>query len=234
MSLPALRILLVEDDPLYARLLPDLLRSLGSQVWQAGSLGEALCLAETHELDACLLDLGLPDSFGLPTFLAFQAARPELPVVICSGMDDERLAVEAVQQGAQDYLVKGPALLQGSAAGRLLARALRFAVQRSQAAQALRQERDQARQYVGLPAQGDLARGAPHARDGFTRLTPRERQVFKLIADGYTNNAIAHALGISAKTVEKHRARLMRKLDLQDMAGLVREAIRRGVVLLDP
>ena len=64
-------------------------------------------------------------------------------------------------------------------------------------------------------------------------LTPREREVLQLVAEGHTNNAIADLLSISAKTVEKHRANLMSKLEVNDLASLIREGIKLGLILLD-
>jgi DNA-binding NarL/FixJ family response regulator len=64
-------------------------------------------------------------------------------------------------------------------------------------------------------------------------LTPREREVLQLVAEGHTNNAIANTLSISVKTVEKHRANVMSKLEVNDLASLIREAIRQGLILLD-
>jgi DNA-binding NarL/FixJ family response regulator len=72
-----------------------------------------------------------------------------------------------------------------------------------------------------------------HDLDPFDSLTPREKDIFKLVAEGMTNNAIAYELGISAKTVEKHRASLMEKMKIDDLAGLVREAIRHGLVFIE-
>ena len=67
----------------------------------------------------------------------------------------------------------------------------------------------------------------------FERLTSREREVLQLIAEGHTNSAIAQVVTISVKTVEKHRANLMSKLDVHDMAGLMRAAIKHGLIFLD-
>ena len=69
---------------------------------------------------------------------------------------------------------------------------------------------------------------------GADRLTPREREVLQLIAEGYTNGSVASTLQISVKTVEKHRASLMDKLDAHSLAELICEAIRHGLLLLDP
>jgi len=67
----------------------------------------------------------------------------------------------------------------------------------------------------------------------FDRLSPRERQVLQLLAEGYTNAAIAQHLELSVKTIEKHRANLMLKLNVQDMAGLIRKAMKYDLVFFD-
>jgi diguanylate cyclase (GGDEF)-like protein len=88
------------------------------------TLGEGLALLSRERFDAVLLDLSLPDAFGLPTVRQVHATSPTIPVVVLSGVSDQSLALQAVQQGAQDYLVKG----QGHP--ELLARAVRYAIER--------------------------------------------------------------------------------------------------------
>jgi DNA-binding NarL/FixJ family response regulator len=89
-----------------------------------------------------LLDLGLPDSQGLNTFIKFKAHFPDIPVIIFTGIDDEQLAARAVQEGAQDYLIKGAYLSQGDAGKNLLVRSIHYAIERHQIQAALQQEHD--------------------------------------------------------------------------------------------
>ena len=120
-------LLLVEDNPGAVRPAAELLedaRPGGFTVDRATSLESALEAASKNGYEVVLLDLSLPDSFGLDTLREFQAAHPELPVVVFSGHEDESTGIEAVNEGAQDFLVKG----QGD--GHLLARALRYAIER--------------------------------------------------------------------------------------------------------
>jgi PAS domain S-box-containing protein len=137
-----LQVLLVEDIPMYVSLLTHILTSNDIDLGTAGLLSEGLSLARKRTFDAVLLDLGLPDSQGFKTFSTFHAEFPEIPIVILSGMDDEKLAAMAVQQGAQDYLVKGPYLTEGEAGKDLLLRSIWYAIERQQVKAALRQERD--------------------------------------------------------------------------------------------
>ena len=124
----SLRVLIIEDNLGDVRLLWDELvapRGTGrlERVW-AKSLGEALDLLQAGSFDAVVLDLGLPDSSGLDTLNMVQTQAPGVPVVVVTGLDDEALALQALQAGAQDYLVKG------SASGKMVGRAVRYAVER--------------------------------------------------------------------------------------------------------
>ena len=122
-----IRVLLIEDNDVDAQLTQDLLSEWSTeefQVARATTLAEGLSLLSRERFDAMLLDLSLPDAFGLPTVREVHASSPTIPVVVLSGVSDQSLALQAVRQGAQDYLVKG----QGHP--ELLARAIRYAIER--------------------------------------------------------------------------------------------------------
>ena len=122
-----IKALLVEDNDVDAQLTQDLLSEWSIEefrITRVKTLGEGLTLLSRERFDAVLLDLSLPDAFGLPTVRQVHATSPTIPVVVLSGVSDQRLALQAVQQGAQDYLVKG----QGHP--ELLARAVRYAIER--------------------------------------------------------------------------------------------------------
>jgi two-component system cell cycle response regulator len=134
---PTACVLLIEDDPAYARLIEMLLveESEGRYaVERAGRLDEGLELLKDGHVDAVLLDLTLPDSKGLDTFVRANDAAPEVPIVVLTGFDDEQLALDAVKRGAQDYLVKGHAENDS------LARSLRYAMERHRMQAELRQQ----------------------------------------------------------------------------------------------
>ena len=136
---PRVRVLLVEDSLADARLTELSLTDGGVCQFEthvARTLAEALKTLDDGQVDVVLLDLGLPDSFGLETFQRLHAAAPELPVIVLSGQTDEELAVRAVQEGAQDYLTKG------RADSDMLARAIRYAVERQRIELALERERE--------------------------------------------------------------------------------------------
>lgn len=122
-----IKVLLVEDNDVDAQLTQDLLSEWSNEEFQVSrvkTLGEGLTYLSRDRFDAVLLDLSLPDAFGLPTVRQIHDTSPTIPVVVLSGVSDQSLALQAVQQGAQDYLVKG----QGHP--ELLARAVRYAIER--------------------------------------------------------------------------------------------------------
>ena len=139
-----IRVLLVEDNAGDARLIVEMLRDASRPfaVDRVDSLERALHHLSQDSPDVLILDLGLPDSSGLETFERTRLSSTDKPIVIISGLDDERLAAEAVRAGAQDYLVKG------RIDGELLARVLRYGIERQNAEQARRQERDRAQRYL--------------------------------------------------------------------------------------
>ena len=107
----ATRILLVEDNPGDARLIREMLAEAEGASFEidwAPQLAAGLEKLGRGEIDLVLLDLGLPDSRGLDTFVKAYAQAPQIPFVVLTGLDDQTLALSAVREGAQDYLVKGP------------------------------------------------------------------------------------------------------------------------------
>jgi diguanylate cyclase (GGDEF)-like protein len=128
-------VLLVEDNPGDARLLRELLADAtpaSFDIVHASCLKTALQLVQTSSPDVVLLDLSLPDAQGLETFERIFEQAPELPIVVLTGLEDDELALRAVQKGAQDYLVKGQVSTP------LLVRAVRYAVERQRMQAALR------------------------------------------------------------------------------------------------
>jgi diguanylate cyclase (GGDEF)-like protein len=122
-----IKVLLIEDNDVDAQLTQDLLSEWSTeefQVARTATLAEGLSLLSRERFDAMLLDLSLPDAFGLPTVREVHASSPTIPVVVLSGVSDQNLALQAVRQGAQDYLVKGQSHPE------LLARAIRYAIER--------------------------------------------------------------------------------------------------------
>src|SRR5688572_2513230 len=124
-----MHVMLVEDSPTYARLVEEMLREAAvpqlTVDWQS-SLEAALPRVTEENLDVVLLDLGLPDSKGLDTLVRAREGAPHVPIVVLTGMDDQEQAAQALQLGAQDYLIKG------GFKSDTLSRAIHYAIERYQ------------------------------------------------------------------------------------------------------
>ena len=181
-------------------------------VGEASSGLEAVELAQALQPDAMLLDLSMPGGNGLDAIARIRSLAPRCRILVLSMHVAPEFVRPALRAGAHGSLVKGSGL------GDLL-RAVRTVAQGGQ--------------YLG----GDVAAivaedviAADEREDDLDRLTPREREVLQLVAEGQTNRLIALRLGLSPKTVDSHRTNLMRKLGLHDAQGLTRFAVRRGLV----
>jgi PAS domain S-box-containing protein/putative nucleotidyltransferase with HDIG domain len=142
MTKPSIQILMVEDSETDALLLEETLSQDGLNSFEftlSERLKTGLELLHQQKFDLILLDLGLPDSQGLESFEKVHNEFPDIPVVVLSGLTDEKLALEAVQAGAQDYLVKGPTSWE------IAPRAIRYAIERQQSQAALRESEEQYR-----------------------------------------------------------------------------------------
>jgi signal transduction histidine kinase len=127
LATPPIRVLAVEDDPLYADLVRHLLRrdrSTEYELRSARTVGEALAVLNTEVIDVVLADLHLPDSAGMETVTRLLERTTDLPLVVLTGVDDDKVGTEAVRRGAQDYLVKQ------EVRGGILGRVLRYAIER--------------------------------------------------------------------------------------------------------
>jgi len=142
---PTIRVLLVEDNPGDARLIQELLLEAKAGRFEtavATQLSEAMERLATDNFQLILLDLSLPDSRGIDTFHKMAAHAPQIPLIVLSGLDDEALALQTVEEGAQDYLVKG------QVDPRILERAIRYAMKRVEAERALGEERNLLRSVI--------------------------------------------------------------------------------------
>ena len=155
------RVLLVEDNPGDARLIREFIREVDGQLFEvegAERLVVALERLAQGGVDLVLLDLSLPDSHGIETFRKLHAAAPNIPAIVLSGLNDESIALQAVHDGAQDYLMKG----QGE--GRLLVRAMRYALERARTATQLAAYAEELRsRNAQLEADLQMARGIQRA-----------------------------------------------------------------------
>jgi DNA-binding NtrC family response regulator len=122
-----IRVLLIEDDPDHAYLFREILRDAQDvfiDIRHSDRLSSALESLSAGQFDIVVSDLGLPDSQGIETFLRIHTQYPDVPIIVLTGLNDEDLALKAVQSGAQDYLVKG------RVEGDLLIRSMRYSIER--------------------------------------------------------------------------------------------------------
>lgn len=181
-------------------------------VAEASDGAEAVALALRERPELCILDVGMPRLTGLQATREIKAQAPDVSVLILSMHRDERYLFEALKAGASGYVLKAEA-------DQDLVEAVR-AVDRGEAFLTNAAERSLIRDWMSSP-DADGPREA---------LTPREQEVVKLIAEAHTNAQIAEVLHLAEKTVESHRANVLRKLGMRDRVELVRYAIRRGLV----
>ena len=172
---------------------------------------QAVELALRERPDICILDVAMPRMTGLQATVEIRAHAPGIAVLVLSMHDDERYLFEALQAGAAGYVLKREA-------DQALVEAVR-AVARGEPFMTNAAERSLIREWMADDSSGPQE-----------PLTVREREVLKLIAEAHTNREIGEALHLAEKTVESHRANLLRKLGMRDRVELVRYAIRRGLI----
>jgi len=172
---------------------------------------EAVELALRERPDICVLDVAMPRMTGLQATHEIRAHAPDIAVLLLSMHDDERYLFEALQAGAAGYVLKREA-------DHALLTAV-HAVMRGEPFMTNAAERSLVREWMADDSTGPVE-----------PLTQREREVLKLIAEAHTNRSIGELLHLAEKTVESHRANLLRKLGMRDRVELVRYAIRRGLI----
>lgn len=207
-SLSPLRVLVVDDHPIVREGVRRILEAAPDMqvIGEANDGASALALAARLAPDAAVVDVGLPDMSGLELVRLLKAQCASLTVVMLSMYDDAEYARESRVAGASAYVVK-------DSAATMLATQLRLAVGGMR----------------GTAVRTEVPVG-PTPWDRIAQLTPRECDVLRGVASGQTNKAIAAALGISPRTVETHRERLMRKLGVGTVAGLTALAIETGML----
>lgn len=207
-----IKVLLVDDHMLMRQGLNSLLaREADIEVIGEAENGrQGLDLAKTLKPDVVVLDVAMPELNGMDTCGLMLKRQPELRVVALSMHSDARYVRRMVDAGASGYVLKNSAFKELAGAVRTVAKG---------------------RRYFG---QG-LSYESPKktTRGLVTELTIREREVLQLIGEGVRTVEIGDHLGISAKTVETHRRRIMDKLGIDSLAGLIKYAIREGIVSLD-
>lgn len=209
------RILLVDDHELVRRGIRTLLDSQPDfEVCAEAADGRiAVQLVESLKPDVVVMDLAMPELNGIEATRQIRRGTHHPKVLALSLHESEHFASEVIQAGAQGYVFKSDAAQEVVAAVKALRDGKTYLTRRlAQFEDRLKQKRTRRRTV---------------RRGGMTR---RELEVLQLLAEGHTNRSTGEKLGISTKTVETHRARLMRKLGLKSLAELVRYAVREQIV----
>lgn len=220
----ALRILLADDHELVRSGMRLLLQQIdpSMEIVEATNGREAVDLARRIEPELCLMDISMPGLNGIDAIPLLQRVSPATRLLVVSMHTDRQYVREALRAGAQGYLLKDSAVGE-------LADALR----------ALREGRPFLSRLVADALLTDYVRKSPtdaetpRGVNESPALTPRQREVLQRIAEGRSTREIAEGLHLSIKTVETHRADIMRRLNIFDVAGLTRYALKHGMVTLD-
>lgn len=206
-----IQVLLADDHQIVRQSLKVLLEKEGLKIVGEASNGqEAVRIAESVHPDVAVLDVSMAVLNGIDAAKEIQKVSPQTKTIFLTVHDEDPYLLDALRVGAKGYVVK-------THAAENLVQAIREASR------------------GGVYLSPEVSRAVVQAYQNKTELSseplsPRERQVLQLIAEGKTTKEVAGVLNISVKTAETHRTRLMEKLDIHETAGLVRYAIRRGLV----
>ncbi len=229
MDAKPITVLLIEDNPGDARLIHAVLAERGGPVElvSASRLAEGLERLDQGGLDLVLVDLSLPDSAGLDTLARVQERAAAVPVVVLTGTDDEALGLEAVQKGAQDYLVKG------QAPPALLNRAIRYAIERKQAQEKIRTlaadlERRVEERTRELGAAYDELKSLDRLKTAFIDIITHELTTPLTVAGGMLTLAQRQVPGEGAKLARTIAAAARAVRRLQELLGRVLEVANAG------
>jgi DNA-binding NarL/FixJ family response regulator len=212
------RVLLADDHTLVRAGIRALLQSIEGVevVAESGDGREALELIARHRPDVALLDIAMPGMNGLEIAKRITRESPRTRVVILSMHADPSYVQQALRAGAAGYLLKGAAVSE-----------LPLALRSVMLGETYLTPKVSKHVVDGFLREGEGEPGPLHG------LTKRQCEILQLIAEGHPTKEIATILDVSIKTVETHRARLMDRLDIHDVPGLVRFAIRAGLVSSD-
>lgn len=207
----AVTLLLADDHPLVRQGIRSLLQREGFEIVGEASDGmEAIRLAEEHQPDVMVTDLSMPTMNGISAIAQIRRISPRTKIIVLTMYTDEHHVLEALRAGVKGCVSKTQA-----------SEHLLLAVR----------EVCTGGVYLSPSVSGAVVQAYLAKTDTpYDPLTDRERQVLQLVAEGNTTKEIAVIIGVSPKTAETHRVKVMEKLDIHSTAGLVRYAIRRGLV----
>jgi DNA-binding NarL/FixJ family response regulator len=183
-------------------------------VGEAGDGRETVRLVSRHHPDVLITDTSMPGLSGLEVLSSIRESSPLTRAVVWAPQLQEDHLIAALRQGALAYILK-------TTSADILIRAVRSALRGNHYLDGAATQR---------PLEFYLKRAQTELRDPVAELTPREREVLHLVANGSSSAEIARHLHISPRTVEQHRARMMRKLHLRNQIELTRFALRRGIL----
>ncbi|PYU19272.1 MAG: DNA-binding response regulator [Acidobacteria bacterium] len=206
-----IRVVLGDDHTVVRQGIKSLLERQGIQVvGEAGDGQELIRLAGQHSPDVAVIDIGMPLLNGLDAARELKRSAPKTKAILLTRHDEDEYLIEALRAGAKGYVLKNQAANDLVHAIQLVFRG----------------------QVYLSPGMSSVVVNAYLSKAALPAdpITLREREVLQLIAEGKSTKDIASLLGISVKTADSHRSRLMRKLDIHEVASLVRYAVRKGLV----
>lgn len=211
------RVLLVDDHALVRAGIRALIDTLDGVevVAEAGNGREALQQVEAFAPDLVLLDLTMPEMNGFEVLEQIVRRSPQVRVIILTMHEAREYTIRALRLGAAGFIPKSAA-----------ANELKQGIESVMHGETYTSKETPHEIQPPIP-------GESHLQGLLKKLTPRQREILVLIAEGQTTKQIAANLNISVKTVESHRAQLMERLDIRDVAGLVRFAIKTGLVSMN-
>jgi DNA-binding NarL/FixJ family response regulator len=215
----ALRVLLCDDHTLVrAGIRALVLETPGAAIVAEADNGrEAVALAKQHRPDLVVMDISMRELNGIEATAQIRAELPQTRVLILSMHTTEDFVRRALKAGASGYLVKDSAPLELKMAIEAIGRGETYLSSR-----------------VSKTLLSGLVDGRPaQSESSLDALTPRQREILQLIAEGRSTKEIAFTLSVSIKTVETHRAALMERLGIRDVAGLVVFAVRHNLISVD-
>lgn len=214
----AIKVLLADDHSLFRAGVHALLSNIDGVdvVGEADNGRKALEMVGTRAPDVVLMDIAMPEMNGLETTTRVTKEFPSVRVIMLSMHAGEEYVMQALRAGASGYLLKDAATSELELAVRAVARGETYLTP-----------------TISKRVIDDYLMRTTGAQGPVDQLTKRQREILQLIAKGYTSKEMAQMLDLSPKTIETHRTQLMKQLDIHDVAGLVRYAIRVGLVTLD-
>lgn len=213
-----IRVLLADDHSLFRAGVHALLSNIEGVevVGEADSGRKALDMVRARTPDVVLMDIAMPEMNGLETTTRVTKEFPGVRVIMLSMHAGEEYVMQALRAGASGYLLKDAATSELELAVRAVARGETYLTP-----------------TISKRVIDDYLMRTTGSQGPVDQLTKRQREILQLIAKGYTSKEMAQMLTLSPKTIETHRTQLMKQLDIHDVAGLVRYAIRVGLVTLD-